>query len=284
MRGERVRQAEHGREGRHPADVVGGRRPHDPPGAVEHREHADHGEVEVLDADVSGRDVVGDELGPVDRTGGLGVAAERRELRGVDWVLSTSDDESFHLSPAEGMASGAVPAVLPWPGVLAAIPDATLDIAGDGPASYRDTLIARARSLGAASRSIRFLGFITGAEKARALATAGVFVLPSHHENFGVAVAEAVSVGLPVVISREVQIAHLVEQNAVGIVIGTEIEPTKAAVLEMKARKAEVPTTPSSRIAQVLSTTALPPTPPGGAGDQVVVVVAARRKRAERGA
>ena len=37
-------------------------------------------------------------------------------LRGVGWVLSTSDDESFHLSPAEGMASGAVPAVLPWPG------------------------------------------------------------------------------------------------------------------------------------------------------------------------
>ncbi|WP_028985128.1 glycosyltransferase [Sporichthya polymorpha] len=37
-------------------------------------------------------------------------------LRGIGWVLSTSDDESFHLSPAEGMASGAVPAVLPWPG------------------------------------------------------------------------------------------------------------------------------------------------------------------------
>lgn len=118
-----------------------------------------------------------------------------------------------------------------WPSVLAAIPDATLDIAGDGPASYRDTLIARARSLGAASRSIRFLGFITGAEKARALATAGVFVLPSHHENFGVAVAEAVSVGLPVVISREVQIAHLVEQNAVGIVIGTDPAELPAAIV-----------------------------------------------------
>jgi hypothetical protein len=31
-------------------------------------------------------------------------------------VLSTSDDESFHLAPAEGMASGAVPALLPWEG------------------------------------------------------------------------------------------------------------------------------------------------------------------------
>ena len=32
----------------------------------------------------------------------------------IGWVLSTSDDESFRLAPAEGMASGAVPAIWPW--------------------------------------------------------------------------------------------------------------------------------------------------------------------------
>ncbi|MGH3392257.1 MAG: glycosyltransferase [Actinomadura sp.] len=37
-------------------------------------------------------------------------------LRRIGFVLSTSDDESFHLAPAEGMAAGAVPALLPWPG------------------------------------------------------------------------------------------------------------------------------------------------------------------------
>lgn len=37
-------------------------------------------------------------------------------LRRVGWVLSTSDDESFHLSPAEGMASGAVPVITGWQG------------------------------------------------------------------------------------------------------------------------------------------------------------------------
>ncbi|WP_243742563.1 glycosyltransferase family 1 protein [Actinorugispora endophytica] len=37
-------------------------------------------------------------------------------LRRVGFVLSTSDDESFHLGPAEGAASGSVPAVLDWPG------------------------------------------------------------------------------------------------------------------------------------------------------------------------
>ncbi len=37
-------------------------------------------------------------------------------LRKIGWVLSLSDDESFHLAPAEGMASGAVPVIRPWPG------------------------------------------------------------------------------------------------------------------------------------------------------------------------
>ena len=37
-------------------------------------------------------------------------------LRKVGWVVSLSDDESFHLAPAEGMASGAVPLIRPWPG------------------------------------------------------------------------------------------------------------------------------------------------------------------------
>jgi glycosyltransferase involved in cell wall biosynthesis len=37
-------------------------------------------------------------------------------LRRIGFMLSTSDDESFHLAPAEGMASGAVPALLNWPG------------------------------------------------------------------------------------------------------------------------------------------------------------------------
>ena len=37
-------------------------------------------------------------------------------LQRTGWVLSLSEDESFHLAPAEGMAAGAVPAMLNWPG------------------------------------------------------------------------------------------------------------------------------------------------------------------------
>jgi len=37
-------------------------------------------------------------------------------LQNVGWILSVSDHESFHLSVAEGMASGAQPLVLNWAG------------------------------------------------------------------------------------------------------------------------------------------------------------------------
>jgi glycosyltransferase involved in cell wall biosynthesis len=37
-------------------------------------------------------------------------------LRRIGFMLSTSDDESFHVAPAEGMASRAVPVIRDWPG------------------------------------------------------------------------------------------------------------------------------------------------------------------------
>jgi hypothetical protein len=37
-------------------------------------------------------------------------------LRRIGFMLSVSDDESFHMAPAEGMASRAVPVIRHWPG------------------------------------------------------------------------------------------------------------------------------------------------------------------------
>jgi glycosyltransferase involved in cell wall biosynthesis len=37
-------------------------------------------------------------------------------FRGIGTILSVSEDESFHLAPAEGMASGTIPVVWDWPG------------------------------------------------------------------------------------------------------------------------------------------------------------------------
>lgn len=62
-------------------------------------------------------------------------------LRRIGFVLSTSDDESFHLAPAEGMASGAVPALLPWPGADAIYERRWIH---DSPAAMADAIAALA--------------------------------------------------------------------------------------------------------------------------------------------
>ncbi|MBE9178232.1 glycosyltransferase [Oculatella sp. LEGE 06141] len=59
-------------------------------------------------------------------------------------------------------------------------------------------------------------GFVTGAAKASLLQAADVFVLPSYYENFGIAVAEAMAAGVPVVISDQVHICGEIEQAKAG--------------------------------------------------------------------
>ena len=60
--------------------------------------------------------------------------------------------------------------------------------------------------------------------------SADIFVLDSDHENFGIAVAEAMAYGKAVVISDRVNIHHLVSGNKAGIVIGSGGETLTPAI------------------------------------------------------
>ena len=102
-----------------------------------------------------------------------------------------------------------------WPRVLRAVPDATLVVAGDGEPRYVASLQALAQRLGVAP-SVEFVGFVTGEQKSQILAAAKVFVLPSFHENFGIAVIEALAAGVPVVLTPEVQLADFVRDHGLG--------------------------------------------------------------------
>jgi glycosyltransferase involved in cell wall biosynthesis len=80
-------------------------------------------------------------------------------------------------------------------------PEARLLVVGTGDPRFVSRLKTLARDL-IENGCIRFAGHLTGADRRLALTSADAFALTSHSENFGLSVAEAMAVGLPVVVSR----------------------------------------------------------------------------------
>jgi glycosyltransferase involved in cell wall biosynthesis len=68
------------------------------------------------------------------------------------------------------------------------------------------------------SHRVHWPGMLKGDAKWGAFAVSDAFVLPSHQENFGIAVAEALACGRPVLISDQVNIAPEIEADGCGIV------------------------------------------------------------------
>ena len=92
-----------------------------------------------------------------------------------------------------------------------------LVIAGPDQVGWQKKLQHRAEQVGMASR-ITWTGMISGSIKWGALRGAEVFVLPSHQENFGIAVAEALAAGTPTLISDKVNIWREIQADGAGIV------------------------------------------------------------------
>ena len=110
-----------------------------------------------------------------------------------------------------------------WRSESGAGQDAVLVFAGPfETSSYRRNLEARVSWL-CLSSSVLFIGPLYEEHKWSALADADIFVLPSQHENFGNAAAEAVACGTPVVVTDRCGIAPLIEGRA-GLVIAHECE------------------------------------------------------------
>jgi glycosyltransferase involved in cell wall biosynthesis len=65
---------------------------------------------------------------------------------------------------------------------------------------------------------------LSGDLKWGALRQAEVFILPSHQENFGIAVVEALACGTPVLISRPVNIWREIESSGAGLVDADTVE------------------------------------------------------------
>ena len=131
------------------------------------------------------------------------------EKKGIDVLI-----EAFHLAAGRGGLGEA------W----------SLTIAGTGRESYVAHLHALA-SRGPAAQRIRFAGWVAGQSKVDLLRRASLFVLPSHQENFGIAVAEAMASGVPVIVSPHVNLADDIAAAGAGWIVPRE-SPALAAAIE----------------------------------------------------
>lgn len=100
-------------------------------------------------------------------------------------------------------------------------------IAGSGSATYEAELRKLADTLGVAD-IVSWAGQVEGPTKHALFSAADVFVLPSSQENFGIAVAEALSAGVPALVSHEVAIGA--ELEAAGAGRSLPIDPASFAV------------------------------------------------------
>lgn len=96
-----------------------------------------------------------------------------------------------------------------------------LHIAGDGDDGYKKIIQQYAEDLKVSNR-IHWHGHVTGTNKDRLLRLTDWFVLTSSNENFGIAALEAMSYGIPVVLSSEVGISTEVKKYSAGYVYDTK--------------------------------------------------------------
>src|SRR6266702_1563767 len=128
--------------------------------------------------------------------------------------------------------------------VAAADPELDLVMAGPDPQNWRPELERAAETTGVAAR-IHWPGMLTGPAKWGAFRAAEVFVLPSHQENFGIAVAEALACATPVLLSEKVIIAAEIASGGAGLME----HDTAAGTERLLQRWIELPPTEKTAMA-----------------------------------
>lgn len=87
-----------------------------------------------------------------------------------------------------------------WQQLQDKYPDWRLVVAGIGEPKYVQSIKILATKLGL--KRTEFVGPVYGVNKSELYASSELFVLPSHSENFGMAIAEALAHGVPAVVSK----------------------------------------------------------------------------------
>lgn len=96
------------------------------------------------------------------------------------------------------------------------VPDVDLVIAGPDKVGLQHKLQEMSAQLDIGNR-VHWPGLLRGNSKWGALRACEAFVLPSHQENFGIAVVESLAAGRPVLISNQVNIWPEIVQDRAGL-------------------------------------------------------------------
>jgi glycosyltransferase involved in cell wall biosynthesis len=107
--------------------------------------------------------------------------------------------------------------------------DLELVIAGPDWVGWVPELQALAESLGIAAR-VHWPGMLKGDVKWGAFRSAEAMILPSHQENFGIVVAEAMACSAPVLVSDKVNIWREVQASGSGLVEPDTLEGTRCLI------------------------------------------------------
>lgn len=113
--------------------------------------------------------------------------------------------------------------------------DVRLVLAGPDCDGYRGRLEAKLASYGVLGRTI-FTGMLLGRDKLAALARADLFVLPSYVEAFGMVLLEAMSCGIPVVITSGCRLQDVVKYGG-----GEVVDPDAEQIARVLSRLLDAP-------------------------------------------
>ena len=105
----------------------------------------------------------------------------------------------------------------------------SLILAGPDQVGWESDLRRQVTRLNLTNRVV-FTGMLEGSMKQGAFASAEAFVLPSHQENFGISVVEALAVSVPVLISNRVNIWREIEADRAGYVESDDLAGTTRLV------------------------------------------------------
>lgn len=131
---------------------------------------------------------------------------------------------------------------------LAGFPEFSLVMAGPDQIGWAAAL--RGQTDPAVADQVVFTGMLEGKLKVGALAAAEAFVLPSHQENFGMSVVEALAASLPVLISKRVNIWREIEQTGAGYVEDDDLAGTQKLIERWRAASPDQRQTMSVRARQ----------------------------------